>query len=61
MDKFRIKPGNKCVTKTFRFPTNLIADLDKIAKDNHLPLNNFVIQCIRYALDNLNESTDYPA
>lgn len=39
--------------KTFRMPTELVARLEKLAQQNDISLNQLVIQCCRYALDDL--------
>lgn len=41
--------------KTFRMPNELIAQLEKPAQDKGVSLNQLVIQCCKYALDNLEE------
>lgn len=41
--------------KTFRMPNDLIAELEKLAQDKGVSLNQLVIQCCKYALDNLEE------
>ncbi len=44
--------------KTFRMPNDLIEQLEKLAQEKSISLNQLVIQCCKYALDNLeNEST----
>lgn len=41
--------------KTFRMPNDLIAELEKLAQDKGVSLNQLVIQCCKYALENLEE------
>lgn len=41
--------------KSLRLPTDLITKLQKLANDNALSFNKIVIQCIEYALDNMEE------
>lgn len=50
---FTIQPGRETVTKTFRLPVNIAAELEQLAADNNLSLNNVVVQCLTYALTNL--------
>lgn len=58
MFKIQKEPSNDYVTKTFRLPTELVDKLDKLAYDNNLSLNKLVIQCLNYAVDNLDESPE---
>lgn len=39
--------------KSFRLPTELIEQLETCAYKYNLSLNQFVIQCLKYAIDNL--------
>lgn len=39
--------------KTFRMPNDLINELEKLAQEKEISLNQLVIQCCKYALDNL--------
>ena len=58
---FKLQKGyDEYVTKTFRLPKEFVEELEKIAFENNLSLNQLVIQCLRYAIDNLesNESDD---
>ena len=49
---FKIK-RKEFVNKTFRMPDELIAELERVAQNEHISLNNLVVQCCRYALDNI--------
>ncbi|MBR1384351.1 MAG: toxin-antitoxin system HicB family antitoxin, partial [Ruminococcus sp.] len=40
---------------SFRLPEELVEKLDKLAFENNLSLNQLVIQCLNYALDNMEE------
>ncbi len=56
---WKIQKGYESVTKSFRLPVELVEELDKLAYENNLSLNQLVIQCLRYSLDNLDsEETD---
>lgn len=44
------------INKTFRFPEDMLHELEVLAQNNNVSMNNLVVQCCRYALDNL--STD---
>lgn len=52
---FKIQPApvNETVTKTFRMPAKLMNELDRLAYENNLSLNELVIQCLQYAIDDL--------
>lgn len=50
---WKIQKGYDSVTKTFRLPEELVGKLDKLAYKNNLSLNQLVIQCLNYALENL--------
>lgn len=41
--------------KSLRLPTDLITKVQKLADDNALSFNKIVIQCIEYALDNMEQ------
>ncbi|GAP41166.1 toxin-antitoxin system HicB family antitoxin [Flexilinea flocculi] len=54
MGEFHIKKGCiSAVSKTFRFPESLNSELEKIAKENNISLNNLVVQCLEFALENI--------
>ena len=59
-EMFRIAKGYDHVTKTIRIPEPLARELEQLAADNSLSLNQLVIQCIQYALDHAttDENTD---
>ena len=42
--------------KTFRMPVELIESMEKIAQEKGVSLNNLVIQCCNYALENLDKN-----
>ena len=52
---FRIQKGYDTVSKTFRLPVELVDKLDSLAFKNNLSLNQLIIQCLKYAIDNLDE------
>ena len=41
--------------KSLRLPKSLIDSVQQVANDNNLSFNKVVIQCIEYALDNMEE------
>jgi len=50
---FQIRKGYDSESKTFRLPIELIERLEVLATQNKLSLNQLVIQCLTYAIDNL--------
>ena len=55
---FRIQKGYDSESKTFRLPIEMIERLEKLAARNKLSLNQLVVQCLKYALDNLENDGD---
>lgn len=53
---FKLKPGSETITKTFRIPVGMSERLEQLAYKNNLSLNAVIIQCLQYALDNLDET-----
>ena len=47
---------NDFVTKTFRIPREITEKLDELAWKHNTSVNKVVIQCIEYALENLNDN-----
>ena len=41
------------INKTFRLPQKLVSELQQVAQNNDVSLNNLVIQCLEYALSDL--------
>lgn len=54
---FRPKNGEKDVI-SFRIPKVMLSEIDRIAVENALSRNEFMLQCLEFALDNLEESSD---
>ena len=50
---FQIRKGYDSESKTFRLPIELIEKLEILASQNKLSLNQLVIQCLNYAVDNI--------
>ena len=50
---FQIRKGYDSESKTFRLPVELIEKLEILATQNKLSLNQLVIQCLSYAIENL--------
>jgi predicted HicB family RNase H-like nuclease len=50
---FKIRKGYDSESKTFRLPVELIEKLEALAAQNKLSLNQLAIQCLTYAVENL--------
>ena len=46
------------VNKTFRMPSELVKEMACLAQKEGISLNQLVIQCCRYALDNLSHGKE---
>ena len=58
---FELEKGFESVNKTFRIPVNIVERLDRLAGEYNTSMNKIVVQCLQYALDNLNASDDKSA
>ena len=47
---------NKFNTKTFRIPIEINETLDMLAKSHNTSVNKVVIQCLEFALSNMDEA-----
>lgn len=47
---------NDFITKTFRIPREFCSQLDELAKNHNTSVNKVVIQCLEYALQNIDEN-----
>lgn len=57
---FKVQRGyDGMVTKTFRLPEELVKKLMLIAGKNELSLNKLVIQCLEYAIENIDQNDMY--
>jgi predicted HicB family RNase H-like nuclease len=54
---FKIQKGYDSESKTFRLPIELVERLELLATNNKLSLNQLVIQCLNYAVDNLEQDS----
>ena len=55
---FKIQKGYDSESKTFRLPTEMIRQLELLAAQNKISLNQLVIQCLNYALKNLDKGNN---
>lgn len=49
---FKVKKEEH-INKTFRMPLELVKKLEKLAQEKKVSLNNLVVQCCEYALENI--------
>lgn len=52
---FKVKKTEH-INKTFRLPVELVEKMEELAQSRGVSLNNLVIQCCEYALDNIEDS-----
>lgn len=43
------------INKTFRLPLKLVQELQSVAQNKNVSLNNLIVQCCEYALKNLDK------
>ena len=53
---FKIQKDYGSESKSFRLPNKTIERLEALAARNNISLNQLVIQCLHYALDNLEDA-----
>jgi predicted HicB family RNase H-like nuclease len=58
MSLFKIKRGYNSLSKTFRLPVELVEKLEQLATENNISLNQLIIQCLEYAMDNLGKESE---
>ena len=54
---FKIKKTEH-INKTFRLPIELVEKMESLAQNKGVSLNNLVIQCCEYALENIEQVDD---
>lgn len=52
--KFKIKK-QEYITKTFRFPADLLDQLIELSVHKDISLNQLIVQCCEFAIENLDE------
>lgn len=55
---WKIQKGYESVSKSFRLPVEMVEQLDKLAFENNISLNQLVIQCLNFAIENLDAKPD---
>ena len=53
---WKIKKGYDSVSKSFRLPEELANKIDNLAFKNNISSNQLVIQCLNYAINNLDDT-----
>ena len=48
-----IETSYPSVNKTFRIPINIVEELERIAGEHNTSVNKVVVQCLEYALENI--------
>lgn len=56
MVMLKIRKGYNSVSKSFRLPEELVDKIEALAFENNLSLNQLVIQCLDYAVNNIDYS-----
>ena len=54
----KIPKGYDSISKTFRLPIELVEEMEKLAYENKISLNKLVIQCLIYAMDNIEKNEE---
>lgn len=54
--KFKIKK-QEYANRTFRLPVELLEELNTLATDKNISLNQLMIQCCEFALNNLDDES----
>ncbi len=53
--KFKVK-HQEYVNRTFRFKKEFIDRLDKVCDEENISLNKLIVQCVEFALENMESS-----
>ena len=55
-----IETSYPSVNKTFRIPVNIVEELERIAGEHNTSMNKVVVQCLEYALANIQTDATRP-
>lgn len=55
---FKIKHNEETVNKTLRFQKSLLDKMSRIAQNENISLNSFIIQCCEYAMENMEQKDE---
>lgn len=53
---FKVRHNEETTNRTFRFPKWLMDKMSELAQQEDVSLNNFVVQCCEYAVENFEHS-----
>jgi len=53
-----LEKGYESVNKTFRIPVNIAEQLEKLAGECNTSVNKVVIQCLQYAIQNIDKKEE---
>lgn len=53
-----IEKSYPSVNKTFRIPINIVEELERIAGECNTSVNKVVVQCLEYALENIQSDAE---
>lgn len=54
---FKVKK-TEYINKTFRLPMDLVEKMESLAQSKGVSLNNLVVQCCEYALENIEQAEE---
>ncbi len=54
----KIPKGYDTVSKTFRLPVDLVNEMEELASKNKISLNKLVIECLKYAIENVEDEKE---
>lgn len=52
------KEYDEYVNKTFRLPVEIIETLNTVAKEKNTSLNKVIIQCLEFAIENMDDGSE---
>ena len=53
---FKVRHTEETTNRTFRFPKSLLEKMSVLAQQEKVSLNNLVVQCCEYAMQNFQQS-----
>ena len=54
----KIPKGYDSISKTFRLPVELVEEMEELAFKNKISLNKLVVQCLIYAMENIEKAEE---
>lgn len=55
---FKVRKVEESSNRTIRFPKSLLDEMSKVAQQEKVSLNSFVVQCCEYAMNDLQKSNN---